>query len=46
MNLVLCVGGTSVKNGIVSTNGVGEMLEYTVWKETIFADDFDSVIRD
>ena len=45
LDLVLCVGGASVsvKNGIPSTNGTGEMLTNTVWKETILSDDLDKI---
>ena len=43
LDLILCVGGCSIKNGIASTNGLGEMLEDTVWKETVLEDDLDKV---
>ncbi len=43
LDLVLCVGGASVKDGIASTNGVGKMLSNTPWKETILTDDLDKV---
>lgn len=43
LDLVLCVGGSSVENGIASTNGLGKMLDNTPWRATILADNLDEV---
>ncbi len=43
MDLILCTNGTSIENGIASTNGAGEMLSNTVWEETILGGGLDKV---
>lgn len=43
MDLILCVGDTTLENGIASTDGAGKFLENTVWKETILGGGLDEV---
>ena len=43
MDLILCVNGASIEDGIPSTNGAGKMLNNTVWKETILGGGLDKV---
>ena len=43
MDLILCVDGQDITQGIASTNGAGKLLKNTAWKPTILADDLDKV---
>lgn len=43
MDLILCVNGASIQNGIASTDGAGKMLKDTVWKETVLGGGLDEV---
>ena len=44
MDLILCVNGASLAEGIPSTDGAGQMLEDTVWEETILGGGLDEVV--
>ena len=44
MDLILCVNGASLAEGIPSTNGAGQWLEDTVWEETILGGGLDQVV--
>ena len=44
MDLILCVNGASLAEGIPSTDGAGQMLEDTVWEETILGGGLDQVV--
>ena len=44
MDLILCVDGASLADGIASTDGAGQMLEDTVWQETILGGGLDEVV--
>ena len=44
MDLILCVNGASLAEGIPSTDGAGQMLENTVWEETILGGGLDEVV--
>lgn len=43
MDLILCVNGADLRDGIASTDGSGKLLENTVWKETLLGGGLDEV---
>ena len=43
LDLILCVEGAEVQDGIASTNGLGEWLDETLWKPTVLEGDLDKV---
>ena len=43
MDLILCIGDQAITEGYASTNGLGQLLDDSLWAETILADDLDKV---
>lgn len=43
MDLILCVNGAELEQGIPSTNGAGKLLDNTVWKQTVLGGGLDRV---
>ncbi len=43
LDLILCVGGAPVQEGIASTNGLGVVLEDSKWEAPVLADDLDKI---
>ena len=43
MDLILCLNGQDINEGIAATNGLGKWLEGTRWLEPVLADDLDKV---